>query len=229
MNPINVYNVSVLHHGTCLKNISFSVPDRVLFAVHCQDEETGSLLTEVLCGMRKPDSGSALLLGQKPFAVRRETGTAAVYRNKGSIFSDMKVGVFLYHSCRLHGMSKTFAKLYSQKLLDECCLRQYEELPCGRIPVTAARTAAIAASVCRDPAVLIADDPAEGLSAREADRMYDLLFAQSMKRTVAVVTRSAETLIHSQMAVIIRRGQTAFCGNGFDAASFAAAEQDEKA
>ena len=88
---------------------------------------------------------------------------------------------------------------------------------------------ACAAVLGRDPAVLIADDPAEGLSAREADRMYDLLFAQSMKRTVAVVTRSAETLIHSQMAVIIRRGQTAFCGNGFDAASFAAAEQDEKA
>ena len=207
MNTVGVYNMSVTHRGACLKNITFSVPDRVFFFVSCREKENRNLLTEVLCGLREPDSGTVLLLGRKPSGLRRDQKAVAVYRNAGCALFDTTLDGFLYHSCRLHGMSKAFARLYSQSILDEYGLRGYETLPYQSIPPLIRRTAAIAVSVCRNPAILIADDPADGLPAQEAEALYSLILAQSSMRSVVISGDSPETLLHSHRTLIIERGE----------------------
>lgn len=156
---------------------------------------------EIIEGLRRPDAGEVLVLGQTPQQARRRVG---VQLQEGSLYQDLTCAETLTLFGRLYGWEADAKALLALVDLADVAERRTERLSGGQ-----KRRLQLALTLCNEPELVILDEPTTGLdplSRRQTWATIEGLHRQG--RTVLLTTHyieEAERL--AEWVYIIDEGQ----------------------
>jgi ABC-2 type transport system ATP-binding protein len=137
-----------------------------------------STTIKMLVGLLRPDAGRAWLAGhdvwQDPIQAKSALGYVA---DRALLYPRLSGREFLDFLAQLRGLPLTEARTRIDTLLDLLELTEAADRPCGSYSFGMKRKLALAGALLPRPAVLILDEPLNGLDPRSARRLKDL-FAQ---------------------------------------------------
>ncbi|MGC2191822.1 MAG: ABC transporter ATP-binding protein [Candidatus Dormiibacterota bacterium] len=140
---------------------------------------------EIIEGLRRPDAGEVLVLGEAPERARRRVG---VQLQEGALYSDLTCAETLILFGRLYGWEADAKALLALVDLSEVAERRTDRLSGGQT-----RRLQLALTLCNEPELVILDEPTTGLdplSRRQTWAMIEGLHRQG--RTVLLTTHYIE-------------------------------------
>ncbi|MGH7642399.1 MAG: ATP-binding cassette domain-containing protein [Candidatus Dormibacteria bacterium] len=140
---------------------------------------------EIIEGLRRPDSGEVVVLGQTPEQARRRVG---VQLQEGALFADLTCAETLTLFGRLYGWESDPKALLALVDLSEVAERRTDRLSGGQ-----KRRLQLALTLCNEPELVILDEPTTGLdplSRRQTWAMIEDLHRRG--RTVLLTTHYIE-------------------------------------
>lgn len=154
-----------------VSDVSFSVGPGVT-ALLGPNGAGKSTLFRLLCGLTSPTSGTVRVLGRETRTDRAVRGRIGLVPQQDAVFDRLHAQAFVTLAARSHGHHEP-VEAASQ------ALGLVELDPLDRRPVTAyskgmRQRVKLAAALVNDPAVLILDEPLNGLDPMQRRRMIDL-------------------------------------------------------
>ena len=166
--------------------ISFTVPEGEFFGILGPNGAGKTTTLEIIEGLRRPDSGMALLLGESPWP-----------RNTSLL---RRVGVQLQASAFFERLTareqlRTFAAMYDVSVdqadawLDRVGLQDKADTRCEALSGGQAQRLAIACALVHEPDVVFLDEPTAALDPQARRNLWDLLSGLNESgRTVVLTT-----------------------------------------
>lgn len=180
-----------------LKDVSFEVHPRRLFAIYGSRNAGKTTLLEVAAGLFTPNAGTVTFAGRNLSQIPRKE-LARVHREEigwverdGPRAPDMPihahVAMPLYRTLR-HGEAQQRALAMLERVgAAECANERWADLP-----HTERMLVAIAGALVREPRLVIADDPTQGLGIVERELVVGLLRSVAEDGGVAVLLAAPE-------------------------------------
>jgi branched-chain amino acid transport system ATP-binding protein len=194
MNPLLAAdNVSVSFDGLhALSHVSLDVPREKVTGLIGPNGAGKTTLVNVLTGFQKPTDGRILLDGKEiggtpPHRIRR-LGVARTFQS-GRLFGDLSVIDNLEVTGVGLGLFRREAAAKAEAMLDWIGISHLTERLAGGLPYTDERRVAIGRALMMEPAYLLLDEPAAGMSTEEADDLVGLIrrIASEMKCGVLLI------------------------------------------
>lgn len=163
----------------------------------------------IMTGFMPPTSGTARIGGadivEEPVAAKRQLGylpeTAPVYE-------DMAVGQYLSFFARLRGVPKGQVADRVRYAMEATNVAERENWVIGKLSKGFRRRVGIAQALVHDPAVLILDEPTEGLDPIQVIEVRELIRGLKGNHTVILSTHILpEAQMMADRIVIINRGR----------------------
>ena len=199
------------HFGpvTAVDDLSFSVGAGEILGFLGPNGAGKTTTMKVIAGFLAPSAGGVRIgnhdVSRSPLAVKRLLG----YLPEGApAWPDMTPFGLLRFAARVRGMPASvrdarMQQLVTQLALEEVLLRPMESLSKGF-----RRRVGLALALLHDPAVLILDEPTDGLDPNQKQQVRDLITSLSRDKIVIVSTHILEEVeAVCTRAVIIRRGR----------------------
>lgn len=163
----------------------------------------------LVLGLHPPDRGSLEVLGMDPRtagpAVRAMLGYAPEY---DPLPEDVRAQDLVRHVAELHGLPRREALSRASETLDWVGLGEERLRPCGTLSTGQRQRVKLAAATAHDPALVLLDEPTNGLDPIQRDETLALIRRMSTELGLHVVLSTH--LLHEVErvcdAVIILRG-----------------------
>lgn len=215
--------------------VSLSLPATGLYGLCGPNGAGKSTLFNLLAGSSRADAGQVMLRGKdvtaSPAMTRARLGVARTWQNvrvledrtvldNVAIGCSGKIGQSMLGS--IFRGSLTPARERARAALDEFRLAGWAQRLAGSLTLEGQRMVELARAAVTEPLVILADEPASGLSRSQRLALADFLAEIAKSRTVLVVEHDIELLerISNKLYAMID-GRLAFEG---DTAAFAASE-----
>lgn len=172
-------DVSVSFEGlTALSHVTLDVPRERVTGLIGPNGAGKTTLVNVLTGFQKPSGGGVTLDGESiagmpPHKVRQR-GIARTFQS-GRLFSDLSVLDNLEVTGVGLGLSRREAAKKAEAMLGWIGIPHLAERLAGGLPYTDERRVAIGRALIMEPAYLLLDEPAAGMSAEEASDLAKLI------------------------------------------------------
>ena len=180
MNPsLAADDVSVSFEGLrALSNVSLAVPRERVTGLIGPNGAGKTTLVNVLTGFQKPTDGRILLDGRDiggtpPNRIRR-LGIARTFQS-GRLFGELAVIDNLEVTGVGLGLSRRAAVARAEAMLEWVGISHLADRLAGGLPYTDERRVAIGRALMLEPAYLLLDEPAAGMSAEEAADLAGLI------------------------------------------------------
>jgi ABC-2 type transport system ATP-binding protein len=169
-----------------------------------------STTIKMLVGLLKPTSGSASLAGHdiwhEPLQAKRALGYVA---DRVLLYDRLTGREFLSFLAQLRGLSHVLATERIARLLDLLELSEQSNYLCGSYSFGMKRKLSLAGALLHEPALLILDEPLNGLDPLSARRLKDLFLHLAASGTTIFLSThdlaTAESICHR--VGIIQRGR----------------------
>lgn len=196
-------------------HLSFSVSSGEVFGLLGPNGAGKTTTLRMLSTLIQPDSGDALILGD---SIR--TNPDAVRKNIGFLTSDLKLEDFFTPNylfdffSDLHGVSAADRQARKERLFSTFGIDRFAEVKVANLSTGMKQKAALAISLVHDPAIIIFDEPTNGLDVLTARTVTD--FLQQLRRegrTIIVSTHIFSLIekICDRVGILIN-GSMAACG-----------------
>lgn len=190
-------------------NINFSVKTGEVLGFLGPNGAGKSTTMKLITGFMRPTSGRAIVLGtdvqKRPQVVQRQLG----YLPEGApAYSDMRVAEFLAFIANVRGYSGKERTRRVAAVVERLTLNNVMNQPIHTLSKGFNRRVGIAQALIHDPAVLIMDEPTDGLDPNQKHEVRELLRGLSTDKTVIISTHileEVEAVCHR--ALIIAAGQ----------------------
>jgi len=163
---------------TVVENLNLAVRTGEIYGFLGPNGAGKSTTIKMLVGLLRPDAGRAWLAGhdvwQEPIQAKSALGYVA---DRALLYPRLSGREFLAFLAQLRGLPLQEARTRSNELLDLLELTEAADRPCGSYSFGMKRKLALAGALLHRPAVLILDEPLNGLDPRSTRRLKDL-FAQ---------------------------------------------------
>ncbi len=176
-------------HKTVVNNVSFSVRKAEIFGVLGPNGAGKTTTLEMIEGIRKPDSGTAILAG---FDVRRQK--SAVHRIVGvqlqatTLFPELTLLETLQFFGSLYPRSLDPRKLLSDVALEEKARSRPQDLSGGQ-----RQRLALAIALINDPQILILDEPTAALDPQSRRALWDIVLRlREQGKTIILTTHNMD-------------------------------------
>jgi branched-chain amino acid transport system permease protein len=215
--------------------VSLSLPAAGLYGLCGPNGAGKSTLFNLLAGSSRADSGQVMLGGRdltaSPAMTRARLGVARTWQSV-RVLEDRTVLDNVAIGCAGNVGQSVVASIFRGSLkpareramaaLEELRLAGWAHRLAGSLTLEGQRMIELARAVVTEPVVILADEPASGLSQRQRRALADFLAEIAQTRTVLVVEHDIELLerISTKLYAMID-GRLAFEG---DQAAFAASE-----
>jgi len=194
--------------STALRGIGFEVAAGSALAVLGANGAGKTTLLRLVAGLARPTAGT-LTVGGVP-ATRPEARARVGYAGHATwLYPALTARENLWFAARLHGVADARERIAA--LLDEEALTDAAELPAGALSRGMAQRLSLARALVHRPALLLLDEPFDGLDAPAAERLVARLRAlRANGHTLLLVThdpRRAAALCDT--ALVLGRGRIA--------------------
>ena len=200
-------------NGTvALNNISLRIEKGEFVAIMGQNGAGKTTLIRTLNGLIRPTEGAIYING-----VNTESKTIAeLSRNVGVIFQNPSHQLFsntledeIKFSLKTLDLSKEEIQSKTEETLEEFNLLKFRERSPLNLSGGESKKLAIASIICRDPEILIFDEPTLGQDAREIEFFIKLLEKERKKgKTIVIVTHNIEfTYEYIPRTILMARGK----------------------
>ena len=175
----------------------------------------------MLAGCLEPDAGAASIAGYDCVQSRLEAQSRLGYLPEGApSYPAMTPRGFVAFGLRARGFDKAATQRATDLALERARLGPQADQPIGTLSKGYKRRAALAAAIAHDPAVLILDEPTDGLDPNQKDGMRDLIREMAPEKAIIISTHILEEVpAVCSRAVIIDAGRILFDGTPRDLAA----------
>src|SRR5260370_20452799 len=163
--------VKSYHHKTVVNNVSFAIGQGEIFGMLGPNGAGKTTTLEMIEGIRKPDSGTAILAGldvrRQKSAVQRIVG---VQLQATTLFPELTLLETLQFFGSLYPRSLDPRKLLSDVALEEKARSRPQDLSGGQ-----RQRLALAIALINDPQILILDEPTASLDPQSRRALLDIV------------------------------------------------------
>ena len=196
-------------------HLSFSVYSGEVFGLLGPNGAGKTTTLRMLSTLIQPDSGDALILGD---SIR--TNPDGVRKNIGFLTSDLKLEDFFTPNylfdffSELHGVSAADRQTRKERLFSTFGIDRFAEVKVANLSTGMKQKAALAISLVHDPAIIIFDEPTNGLDVLTARTVTDFLLQLRQEGRTIVVSTHIFSLIEKicDRVGILINGSMAACG-----------------
>lgn len=174
-------------------------------------------LIGMILGLHRPDSGSLRVLGLDPTnagpQVRARVGYSPEHHR---LPPDSRVSDFVAHVAQVHGLPRRAAINRASDALWHVGLGEERFRPLGTMSTGQRQRAKLAQAIAHDPALVLLDEPTDGLDPLQRDDMLDLIRRMGRDFGMHVVLSShqlEEVERVCDSVVILRDHKVAVSGN----------------
>ena len=196
-------------------HLSFSVYSGEVFGLLGPNGAGKTTTLRMLSTLIQPDSGDAFILGD---SIR--TNPDAVRKNIGFLTSDLKLEDFFTPNylfdffSDLHGVSAADRQVRKERLFSIFGIDRFAEVKVANLSTGMKQKAALAISLVHDPAIIIFDEPTNGLDVLTARTVTDFLQQLRQEGRTIIVSTHIFSLIEKicDRVGILINGSMAACG-----------------
>lgn len=145
-----------------MDNISFTIGTKEVFGIVGPDGAGKTTLIRMLCGLLKPDSGTADILG---FDLLKQTGKIkdeiGYLSQKFSLYADLTIDENIEFFAELHGVKNFSAR--RNELLDFTRLESFRGRLAGKLSGGMKQKLALACTLIHKPKIIFLDEPTTGV------------------------------------------------------------------
>lgn len=168
----------------------------------------------MLAGCLEPESGQASIAGHDCVQDRLEAQSRLGYLPEGApAYPAMTPRGFVEFGLRARGFSGQALRRAGALALERTRLGPEADQAIGTLSKGYKRRAALAAAIAHDPAVLVLDEPTDGLDPNQKDGMRDLIREMAPEKAIIISTHILEEVpAVCSRAIIIDTGRVLFDG-----------------
>ncbi len=168
-----------------VRDLSFSIQDREIVGFLGLNGAGKTTTLRMLAGLLMPSSGRIEIDGkdllEDPLGLRWRIGFLP---ERPPLYEDMTVRGFLGFSARLRGVEDGRAESRVSEVLETTALREYADEPISTLSHGFRQRVGIAQAIVHDPALVILDEPNNGLDPAQIVEMRKLIRSLSARHTV---------------------------------------------
>jgi len=206
---IQVANLSKFFGPVCaVNNVSFQVEQNEIVGLLGNNGAGKTTLMRVLTTYLPASSGIAKVAGfdvmNESMEVRRRTGYLP---ESIPLYPEMRVSEYLEYRAKLKGVDRKLRPTRIEHCLDVCRIREVQRRLMGTLSKGYRQRVGLADAMINDPAVLILDEPTDGLDPGQKQETLNLLRELGKNHTIMLSSHmlaEVETLV--QRVIIMRRG-----------------------
>lgn len=168
----------------------------------------------MLAGCLEPDGGTASIAGHDCVEDRLEAQCRLGFLPEGApAYPAMTPRGFVEFSLRARGFTGEALLRARERALERAVLRDTAAQPIGTLSKGYKRRAALAAAIAHDPAVLILDEPTDGLDPNQKDGVRALIRDMAPEKAIIISTHILDEVpAVCSRAIIIEGGRLRFDG-----------------
>lgn len=174
---------------TACSDISFEINPGRVTALLGPNGAGKSTILNVLCGTLLPTSGEVSIQGYdlslKPIEARHQIGCMS---ENTPLYEDMTVSENLSFIAGMYGIQSRKIKTVLEKVLFQCHIEDVAGRMTGNLSKGYKQRVALAQSLINDPAVLILDEPTNGLDPLQLNEFRKIIRAVSKEKTILLST-----------------------------------------
>jgi ABC-2 type transport system ATP-binding protein len=211
-------------------DVSFTVARGEIFGLLGPNGAGKSTTFKMECGLLKPSSGQALVMGidlkKSPSEARQRLGYMA---QKFSLYAQLSVRQNLQFFSEIYGLSETAQAFKVQQMIEAFDLEPYLETATGELPLGFKQRLALACAVMHEPQVLFLDEPTSGVDPVTRREFWNHIHGLANKGvTIMVTTHFMDEAEYCDRIGLVYKGKLIALGRPDDLkARVASAERPE--
>ena len=170
-------------------DVSFKVARGEIFGLLGPNGAGKSTTFKMECGLLKPTSGQALVMGldleHSPSQARQKLGYMA---QKFSLYGQLSVGQNLLFFSEIYGLSGDRQRFKVQQMVETFDLAPYLDSLAGDLPLGFKQRLALACAVMHEPQVLFLDEPTSGVDPVTRREFWNHIHGLANKGVTIIVT-----------------------------------------
>ena len=185
----------------------------------------------MLAGGLEPDAGAASIADHDCVARRMQAQARLGYLPEGApAYPSMTPRGFVQFGLRARGFSGGALTRATDLALDRARLGVAADQPIGTLSKGYRRRAALAAAIAHDPAVLILDEPTDGLDPNQKDGVRALIREMAPEKAIIISTHILEEVpAVCSRVIVIAEGRLLFDGTPHEMAALTESDTIEAA
>ena len=211
---ISMKNVDYIYpNGThALKNVSLNVNKGELLAIMGQNGAGKTTLIRTLNGLLRPSKGSVYIekedISLKTIAELSKV-VGIVFQNPSHQLFSNTIDDEINFSLKNLELNSEQIKITKDTILESFDLLKYRNRSPLNLSGGESKKLAIASIICRDPSILVFDEPTLGQDAKEIKFFIDLINSELDKsKTIIIVTHNVEfTVEHIPRTILMAQGR----------------------
>jgi ABC-2 type transport system ATP-binding protein len=208
--------------------VNFSVKKGEIFGLLGPNGAGKSTTFKMKCGLLKPTSGQALVMGidlaKSPSRARQRLGYMA---QKFSLYSQLTVEKNLAFFSGIYGLKGHKQKVKIQQMVDVFDLGPYLGMPSGQLPLGIKQRLALACAIMHGPELLFLDEPTSGVDPVARREFWSHINGLANKGvTVMVTTHFMDEAEYCDRIALVYRGKLIALGTPDDLKQKVATQQN---
>jgi ABC-2 type transport system ATP-binding protein len=208
------------HFGqvVAVDNVDLSIPKAQIYGFLGPNGSGKTTAIRMLCGLLKPTSGTATVLGidvnSDAESIRRKVGYMT---QKFSLYEDLTVFENLQFVARIYGLSKSEFSGRLSELSDTYVLHDFQRQLAGTLSGGQKQRLALAAATLHQPELLFLDEPTSAVDPQNRRDFWDSLFRLvEQGTTILVSTHYMDEAERCHNLAILDKGQLVLAGEPND-------------
>ncbi len=168
-----------------------------------------STTMRMVAGVLEPDAGDAIVNGHSIVAARREAQSQIGYLPEGApLYRDMTPMTFLRFMADAHGLSRGDRKNAVERVIADARIASVAGKPISTLSKGYRRRVGLAAALIHDPAVLLLDEPTDGLDPVQKRAVRALVARMAPEKAIVISTHTLDEVpAMCSRVIVIDQGQ----------------------
>ena len=186
-----------------VSNVTLEITEGSVFGLLGPNGAGKSTTVMILCGLLRPDSGSATVMGlQMPehgATARKKIGVAP---QEIALFPSLTAYENLFYFGRMYGLPSSFIREQINKYLKVFGLTEKAKKPVGTFSGGMKKRLNLIAALLHQPSLVILDEPTAGVDVQSRNMILDFLMDLKAQGTDEASAKAVATAIHVDIATM---------------------------